>query len=311
MSRQKVIDIAKKELGTGEVPHHSNRTKYGAWYGLDGHPWCAMFVSWVFDQAGVRLKVGQTAKGFHHCQSSFNIWRSKNRLTNDPKPGDIVLFAFSRPSWSDHTGIFIKWNNSAKTSFTCIEGNTSTRDNRNGGMVMERVRSRNLVKAFVNPSVFDDLQDAVSSTLKVGSRGSAVAAVQRMLDEIGYPTTADGHFGPLTRGSVVAFQKDNLMLETGEVDEGTLGAIQEVHEMRSIARSKFTSGSFLRYGDTGYAVKLLQESLNKFGANPKLAEDGKFGRLTASALRSFQKSKGLIVDGIAGPQVYGALGLDV
>ena len=48
------------ELGTLESPPNSNRTKYGAWYGFDGFPWCAMFVSWVYDKAGSPLgKIGR------------------------------------------------------------------------------------------------------------------------------------------------------------------------------------------------------------------------------------------------------------
>ena len=34
-----VVKIAAGELGNTETPANSNRTKYGAWYGLDGYPW--------------------------------------------------------------------------------------------------------------------------------------------------------------------------------------------------------------------------------------------------------------------------------
>ncbi|MCQ2439780.1 MAG: NUMOD4 domain-containing protein, partial [Oscillospiraceae bacterium] len=40
MSRDRVIQIAEQELGYTESPPNSNRTKYGAAYGLDGYPWC-------------------------------------------------------------------------------------------------------------------------------------------------------------------------------------------------------------------------------------------------------------------------------
>ena len=51
---RELLDIARGELGYKETPANSNRTKYGAWYGLDGQPWCVMFVEWVFAQAGVK-----------------------------------------------------------------------------------------------------------------------------------------------------------------------------------------------------------------------------------------------------------------
>lgn len=44
----------------------------------------------------------------------------------------------------------------------------------------------------------------------------------------------------------------------------------------------------------------LQKNLNKLGATPKLAEDGKIGPASKRAIRDFQKKYGLDVDGIAG-----------
>ena len=43
-SGRNVLEIARAELGQTEQPAGSNRTKYGAWFGLDGYPWCMMFV---------------------------------------------------------------------------------------------------------------------------------------------------------------------------------------------------------------------------------------------------------------------------
>ena len=44
-------------------------------------------------------------------------------------------------------------------------------------------------------------------SLGVGSTGSDVRALQSYLDDAGYETSADGHFGPATRMSVVAFER--------------------------------------------------------------------------------------------------------
>ena len=59
----------------------------------------------------------------------------------------------------------------------------------------------------------------------------------------------------------------------------------------------------LRQGDRGEQVKVLQRNLGG------LAADGIFGPITTRAVRSFQAQKGLVVDGIVGPQTWGALGL--
>ena len=44
-------------------------------------------------------------------------------------------------------------------------------------------------------------------TLRVGSSGSDVKALQRYLDRTGYDTSADGAFGPATRRSQMAFEQ--------------------------------------------------------------------------------------------------------
>ena len=40
----KVLAIARAELGTKESPAGSNRVKDGIWFGMPGQSWCMMFV---------------------------------------------------------------------------------------------------------------------------------------------------------------------------------------------------------------------------------------------------------------------------
>lgn len=61
----------------------------------------------------------------------------------------------------------------------------------------------------------------------------------------------------------------------------------------------------LRWGSRGAAVKDLQSALNDNGAN--LVVDGVFGKRTHAAVKSYQSSHGLGVDGVVGPQTRGAL----
>ena len=49
---EQILQVARGELGYTESPAGSNRTKYGAWFGLNGQPWCMMFVQWVFSSEG-------------------------------------------------------------------------------------------------------------------------------------------------------------------------------------------------------------------------------------------------------------------
>jgi peptidoglycan hydrolase-like protein with peptidoglycan-binding domain len=64
----------------------------------------------------------------------------------------------------------------------------------------------------------------------------------------------------------------------------------------------------LREGSAGSEVAKLQAQLQELGFNPGPI-DGRFGPATEAAVLAFQRSAGLLADGIAGPRTQGALGL--
>lgn len=62
----------------------------------------------------------------------------------------------------------------------------------------------------------------------------------------------------------------------------------------------------LKYGSKGHCVGWVQRRLNQLGFNAGPV-DCIFGSQTDSAVRAFQRSKGLVVDGVVGPQTWAAL----
>lgn len=62
----------------------------------------------------------------------------------------------------------------------------------------------------------------------------------------------------------------------------------------------------LQQGSSGTEVEALQRRLTKAGFDPGPV-DGAFGPKTAAAVRAFQESEDLGVDGIAGPKTMQAL----
>lgn len=132
-----VVRIAAAEIGVTEYPSGSNKVKYAEWYGMNGQPWCAMFVSWVFAQANLLNACGGK---FAYCPYWVNYAKEHNMwLDREEKPqaGDIIFF--SNESRACHVGIVEKRIDS--TYVQTIEGNTSVTSNDNGGAVMRRTRT--------------------------------------------------------------------------------------------------------------------------------------------------------------------------
>ncbi|WP_312280813.1 CHAP domain-containing protein, partial [Oscillibacter sp.] len=140
-----VLNIARAELWYAESPVGSNRTKYGKWYGLDGNPWCMMFVQWCFDQVGVVLPM-RTAS----CGALMRAAQAAGRwVTGGYEPGDVVIYDFPGGAATDHTGII---ESVTPSGVVAIEGNTGAGNDANGGQVQRRTRSNSLIVGAVRPS---------------------------------------------------------------------------------------------------------------------------------------------------------------
>jgi cell wall-associated NlpC family hydrolase len=149
-----VINFALDKIGYTETD--DNNTLFGKWYGMNNQPWCAMFVSWCFNQVGEADKVAaSTKKGFASCDAGLKWFAKKGKLipVGQAEQGDIVFFQFDTDAQPDHVGLVYANNKRTKT-LICIEGNTSA-DNKgsqsNGGGVYRKKRSYATVMATVRP----------------------------------------------------------------------------------------------------------------------------------------------------------------
>ena len=120
----RLVRVATEELGYREGPN--NDTKYGAWYNLNYEAWCAMFVSWCCNQAGISTDIVPKYCG---CTAGMNWFIDRNQFQYResgyiPKAGDIVFYRDRDvTSWtSTHTGIVYA---ATSTTLYTIEGNTS------------------------------------------------------------------------------------------------------------------------------------------------------------------------------------------
>ena len=145
---KELLAIAVGELGVKETPSGSNKVKYASWFGLNGYPWCAMFVAWVFAQAGVALPARTSSCGIlRNYAIKAGMW-----VTSDYRPGDVVIYDFPGGALTDHCGIV---ETATSSSVTAIEGNTAVGNDSNGGEVMRRTRTIRQVVGAVRP-VFEE-----------------------------------------------------------------------------------------------------------------------------------------------------------
>ena len=151
MTAEKILSIAKGELGVKENPSGSNKVKYNTdYYGRavsgSAYPWCCAFVWWVFKQAGAsQLFYGGEKTAYCPTLQSYH----KKQKVTDYKPGDIIFFNFSGGQTPKHVGICEKWD--GKT-ITTIDGNTGTTNEANGGAVMRRARDKKYIVGGYRPA---------------------------------------------------------------------------------------------------------------------------------------------------------------
>jgi hypothetical protein len=116
-------------------------------------------------------------------------------------------------------------------------------------------------------------------TVRRGAAGTDVYAIQHLVTQRGFPTTADGIFGPNTEARVMDFQRS-----AGLTADGVVGSATWARLVLTVSR-----------GSGGQAVMAAQRLLNATGY--KLVVDGAFGANTEAATADFQRQNGLTVTG--------------
>lgn len=290
---QDFIKVARAQVGYKESPPNSNKTKFGAWYGLDGQPWCDMFVSWCADQCGALGVVGK----FAYTPAHANFFKTRGQWLDreeKPQPGDIVFF--SNKTRICHVGIVTARNGTV--SVDTIEGNTSVTSNDNGGAVMARTRtygakgSNWYIAGFGRPQ----WSTPAPTPTPAPSGKESIKEVQRWVNSYaGANIAVDGINGPQTRkGCIMALQTALNSLGARLAVDGIFGA-----RTRAAVRN-------VKRGSRGMHVKALQAFLICLGYDTG-GFDGIAGAKTDAAIRAYQRAHGLSVDGIAGKATFAAL----
>ncbi len=156
-------------------------------------------------------------------------------------------------------------------------------------------------------------------TISLGARGAHVVYLQQKLG-----IRADGIFGTGTRNSVIVYQRSKGLVADGIVGPATWRALDGNTTTVTVTPNTTTpstptptpsaspttsttgtsvtvSRPTIRVGARGADVVYLQQKL-------RVTADGIFGTGTRNAVIVFQRSKGLVADGIVGPRTWVALG---
>lgn len=151
---QELTKIAKAEIG-------NNGSKYRKWFynrtsDYYGVNWCAVWISWLFNQVGGLNKYIVKTDGAgtiaRYSDKKYGKWYKPNEIT--PKEGDIVMFrwggTYTDKYHSDHVGYVYEVD--SKYIYT-IEGNTGN-NNADYSSVMYKKYSRtsSVINGYYRPS---------------------------------------------------------------------------------------------------------------------------------------------------------------
>ena len=216
--------------------------KYNEWYGVNGIPWCATYVSWVLDKAGLTELQGlQNERGSAFCPYIETHFRQQHRWQSSPQVGAIVLFDWGGDGVSDHIGIVEQIIN--HNEIITIEGNTSATDNSNGGLVQRRSRHAHQIRSYgiplyqgnsdqpeldLNELTYEELGEPQLYLTSPIMSGVIVKHVQQRLLAFNYSVGTkgpDGFYGVSTEAAVKLFQEAKGLEVDGWVGRKTWMAL--------------------------------------------------------------------------------------
>ena len=233
------------------------------------------------------------------------IWHS---WTETPQPGDVAIFDFSgNHTRNAHTGIVKSYSG---TTAVTIEGNTSITSNDNGGAVMQRSRSRTVIKGYLRPKYTSTQTAAMVLALATAELG--VTEYPSGSNNVKYNTW---YWGKVVSGDswpwCAAFVSWIFAAVAGEISGVTVPESADNANTKTEDNKVTLTVNTLKKGSTGAQVKTLQRLLYAMGYTgadgKRVSVDGDFGANTKAAVEKYQSKNGLVADGVVGAATWGAL----
>jgi len=155
---QELLDFAQGEVGYSRWGDPEQGTKYGRyyaeltgspWFGTNGVPYCAMFVTYCLSKLGIQCDGFPRAVAIDRRDGL-----ARQVEPFDLIPGDVIGFDWDGDNTGDHVGFFKEWIQ-PRYSFRTIEGNTGD------GEVLECTRYVTQLTIGVRP-YYDDASNPAS-----------------------------------------------------------------------------------------------------------------------------------------------------
>lgn len=155
-----VLYCARQWIGYSRWDDPEPGTVFGRWYaelvgdsyfGESGVPYCAMFVSYCLDWAGI--EAAGLPGSYVPWILSANSDAGRLVANEDAQPGDLVMFDWQGDGVADHIGI-VEENHPDEGWMQTIEGNTSPGSGGsqgNGGGVYRRARNYGSIIGVARP----------------------------------------------------------------------------------------------------------------------------------------------------------------
>lgn len=215
MSNAAILDAAGAYLELEEWPGAKHNPEILGMFEAVGHgwvkddetAWCAAFVGAVLGSLGLPHTGKLNAR-------SYLDW-GRDVPLREARPGDVVIFWRGHPDAATGHVAFLVGFSGAKV---IVRGGNQGNKVSDAPYDVSRILGIRRADAA--------LPETGRATVRAGDRGAMVLDLQDQLRRLGYfAGKMDGHFGPLTRGAVVAFQADHGLGADGVVGPKTWAAI--------------------------------------------------------------------------------------
>lgn len=250
-----VMRMAILQNGYTESPAGSNRTKFGAAFGMNGVAWCMEYEWWCGEIASGSNPFPRNANAAYGqddiVAKKGGSWVMKKTASRETKKaglgkarfGDCVDFDFGKNNmYRYHTALVI---GTAGNDYITIEGNTSPEgksgSQSNGGMVAIRRRHYSLVCSNARPAYGtlrrytpdgpfrSTVPELKKGAITIGSKGADVKRLQRAVNwAADAKVEVDGVFGNETLFGVIWFQHSTGLVPDGEFGPRSLAKLNEI-----------------------------------------------------------------------------------